>query len=180
MTAIPPEQWDVEVLLPPEASATASTESGTDVIVEFGSVSVVGHPEVPEVVEVASFPPVGGGYDRVEVLAFTKQGTLAITPSTSEFPIAGGNFRLESIAARVKTAPVGGSVVLDVLKNGVSIFSVSADRPTIAEGQKVAVTGDYGSVMFAEGDYLEVIIVSVGTTNPGATLTASVRLTRIG
>lgn len=153
-----------------------------DMIVEFGNVEAFGlSAQQPEIIEVFSMPPVGGGYNRTEVLAFTKQGPLTVvTSGASEFPIAGGNFLLESFAARVITPPTGSSIVLDILKNNVSVFSVPGNRPTIAASSNTAVTTLPSNIMFADGDYLEVQIVSVGSTTPGVTLTASVRLTRIG
>lgn len=182
MTAVQPEEFFVEVLQDVAAERADAGVSGYDVIVEFGNVFVSGSPIVqPEIVEVFSMPPVGGGIDRVEVLPFTRQGNLSVTSTGFEFPIAGGNFLLESIAARVSgSAPVGSSIVLDILKNNVSIFSTPGNRPTIAAGTRDAVTTIPTGVMFASGDYIEVIIVAVGSTTPGSDLVASVRLARIG
>jgi hypothetical protein len=172
MSVLPPEVYTVEVLSEAPTTRTESNETGVDVIVEVGSVSADAQPMVPTIIEIATFPPVGGGYNRVEVIPFSLIGTLSVTPAGAEFPIGGGNFLLESIAARVTTPPTGSSVVLDVLKNN--------DRPTIAAGTNNAVVGTFPATMFATGDYLEVIIVSVGSTTPGQTLTTSIRISRVG
>lgn len=169
--------WQVEVLQENPIEMDVK-----EMVVFISNTTVTGQVAVPEVVEVAIVPPAGGGYDRVEVLPFSAKGPLVPTPAdtSSEFPIMGGNFLLESFAARVVVAPVGAPIVLDILKNNVSIFTNPADRPSIAAGSKNAVTTIPASTMFADGDYIEVIIVSVGSTTPGETLTAAVRLTRIG
>jgi hypothetical protein len=161
MPEIPPPQYGVEILLADGVISSALPAS---------------YPGV----EIAAYPPSGGGYDRVEVLSFTKQGPLTVVTDSSEFPIAGGTFMLSSIAAHVSVVPTGSPVILDVLKNDVSIFAVPGDRPTIAAGASDAVIGDFGSVMLVDGDYLEVIIAAVGSTTPGETLVASIRLSRIG
>jgi hypothetical protein len=155
-------------------------ESGSDVVVEVGNVLVEGHPVTPEVVEVASYPPVGGGAYRIEVLPFTKMGTLNPILEGMEFPIAGGVFLLTTVAGRIREVATGSPVVLDLLKNGVSIFSNPVDRPTIQPGLHNLVATIPPGIMFADGDYLELNIVSVGSTTPGVDLVVSVRLTRIG
>lgn len=180
MSSLPPERYVVEVLTQAPATVTKTGQSSSDIEVEIGSISTTGELGVAEVIEVATYPPVGGGYHRVEVLPFTRQGTLTISPAGSEFPIAGGTFQLESIAGRVTTPSQGSPIIFDVLKNGVSVFADPADRPQIEPGQNVSVIGEILPTMFAEGDYVEVIIVAVGSTFPGANLVVSIRLTRIG
>ena len=180
MSAVPPEQYILEVSQDAPVTTTTSTINDVDLIIEVGTISADLSPLQPEVIEVPEYPPVGGGYDRVEVLPFTAQGPLTVIPNGSEFPIAGGNFRIESIAARVVQAPVGASIILDVLRNNTSIFNTTADRPTIASGTNNAVVGNYSGSILVPGDYLETIIVQVGSTNPGDTLTASIRLARVG
>lgn len=183
MTNNPPMDYVIESLDQDPVELINLGEGWAVEEVGFGTSLVLGEAvQQPEVVEVFSAPPVGGGYYRTEVLAFTKMGTLTVITgsSTAEFPIAGGQFLLSSIAARVVTPPTGGPIILDVLKDNASIFTNSADRPTIAAGANNAVTNLPANVMFADGDFVEVQIVQVGSTTPGTTLTASLRVTRIG
>lgn len=80
----------------------------------------------------------------------------------------------------VKTAPTGSMIVLDVLKNGVSIFT---NKPRIDIGSFTtlvppsgmpdqAIIG--GSVNFAQGDLLTVKIDQVGSTTAGTNLKAQI------
>lgn len=180
MTSMP-QEFLIEALYDGDNTEASDESTEYDIVIEVGNVYVEGFvAQQPEIIEVFSEPPVGGGYTRIEVLAFTKQGTLALVTNGSEFPIMGGLFVLDSVAGRVVTPPTGSSVILDILKNGVSVFASPGDRPTIASGQNNAVTTIPEGFMFADGDYLEINIVQVGSTVPGETLTAAVRLARIG
>jgi hypothetical protein len=152
---------------------------GVEVYTADGVVSSLIPAQYP-LIEVATYPPVGGGIDRVEAVPFTKQGVLTVTTSSGQYPIAGGTFNIDSIVARVVTPPTGAAIILNVLKDGVSIFPTNASRPTIAPGSNVAVVGAWTPTMLADGDFLGVTIAQVGSTFAGDTLVASVRLVRIG
>lgn len=178
-SATPQINYSVEVLSPSQATSKTVASSTVEISISSGVVTSL-VPESYPVIEVTSYPPVGGGYNRVETLSYTKQGVLTTTTGGSEFPIGGGNFILESIAARVTAAPTGSAVILDVLKNDTSIFTVPANRPTIAPGTRNAVVGSFPTVMLVPGDWIEVTIVQVGSGSPGDTLVAPVRMVRIG
>ena len=180
MTTNPSEDYVIEFLVPGQPELIPVEDDMVDFEIELTNTTLTGEIAVPEIIEVFSEPPVGGGYDRVEILPFTKQGLLGITPTGSEFPIMGGTFVLESIAGRASVPPAGSAIIVDILKNNVSIFADPADRPTIAEGEHNAVTGDPGTVTFVDGDFVEVLIVQVGVNAPGENLVMSIRLTRIG
>jgi hypothetical protein len=178
MTAQPLEQYLVEVLQEQPTTIAAESSSGSEIILELSNATLTGEPAVPELIEVAIVPPVGAGIRQIENIPFTRQGQLSTVTAGTEFPIGPGEYLLHSISGRVSTAPTGSAVIFDVLVNNVSVFADPADRPTIPAGQQNAVVGDFGVVMLAEGDYIEVIIAQVGSTYPGETLVASVRLER--
>ena len=180
MSSSPIEEFGVEILAPPTVTPSETTVEGVDVEVGVRVDVVEAFPAQPATVEVPLYPPVGGGYDRVEVIPFSKIGALSPTTQPFAYPIVGGTFKIESIAAHCTTAPTGSPVVIDILKNGVSIFSVPGDRMTIQPGTNDGVAGNVSAVRFTDGDTLAVIIVSVGSTNPGATLVVPTRLARIG
>lgn len=180
MTAIPPEEYLVEILEEQPTTINAENSSSSTIEVIVSNATITGEPAVPEIVEVAVVPPVGAGIKQIEVIPFTRQGQLTTITAGTEYPVGPGSFLLDSISVRVKIAPTGSPVILDLLKNDVSVFANPADRPTIPAGQQNAVVGDFGVVMLADGDYIEVIIAAVGSTTPGDTLVASVRLERIG
>jgi hypothetical protein len=85
----------------------------------------------------------------------------------------GATWTLLSIRAEVVTAPSGGSVVVDVNKNGTTVFTTQANRPTITTGNTTSgkVTSmDVTSV--ADGDYLTVDVDTA--TSPAARLQVTV------
>lgn len=71
-------------------------------------------------------------------------------------------------------APVGGPLVFDVLRHtsdsdpGTSIFTTTANRPTLADGEHVQTTVAPDITQIAQGEYLTVDIVSVPSPTPGS------------
>ena len=81
------------------------------------------------------------------------------------------------VRASVGTAPTGASLIVDVLKNGTSIYSgTPANRPTIAAGSYTALGGTPTTTTFVSGDYITVNVVQVGSGAAGSDLTVSIRL----
>lgn len=106
---------------------------------------------------------------------FSKSGTLAVTTGTGRFrfPFAA---TLLGVTAAVNTAPTGSSLICDVNKNGTTIFSTTANRPTIAAGAFATTTEPAPDVTaIAAGDELRVNISQIGSTIAGADLTVFVR-----
>lgn len=86
---------------------------------------------------------------------------------------------LLGVSAAVNTAPTGANIVLDVNKNGVSIFPIST-KPTITAG-----TFDTGgsedvpdTTSVSSGQYLQVDIDQVGSIVAGSDLTVFIHYTR--
>ena len=81
------------------------------------------------------------------------------------------------VRASVGTAPTGASLIVDVLKNGTSIYNVTpANRPTITAGSFTALGGTPDTTTFVSGDYITVSVVQIGSTVSGSDLTVSIRL----
>lgn len=81
------------------------------------------------------------------------------------------------VRAAVGTAPTGASIIIDVLKNGASIYGLTpANRPTIAAGTYMALGGTPDTTTFVAGDYITVNVVQVGSTIAGSDLTVTIRL----
>lgn len=114
----------------------------------------------------------------VEVLAFSSAGALTASTGVSRFPIAGGNFTILSVAAMVNTAPTGASVIVDVKKNGTTIFGTSANRPTIAIGATSATVGAFSVTTATTGDYFSVDVAQIGSTVAGSDLVVAIRMQR--
>jgi hypothetical protein len=110
---------------------------------------------------------------------FTAGGSLSLSTGTSRLPID-STYSITGVRLMANTAPVGAAVIVDVLKNGSTIFTTPANRPTIADGAHAGGPGPAPDVTgLAAGDYLTVNIAQVGSTNPGADLVVSILAQRL-
>ncbi len=114
-----------------------------------------------------------------ENLPFAHVGPLVPRVGRSGFPITGGTFAVTAVAARVGTAATGAPIVLDVNKNGVSIYPTTGAQPTILADATLADAGAHTATTVTDGDYLSIDIDQVGAGVPGADLVVNVRLQRI-
>jgi hypothetical protein len=100
---------------------------------------------------------------------FSRQGTLTTLVGTQRLYIERTG-TISVVRASIGTPSVGSAVVVDVNKNGTSILSSPI---SVAAGQYTA-TGTISNTSVVAGDYLTVDIDAVGSTSPGANLTATV------
>lgn len=85
----------------------------------------------------------------------------------------GRTITISSVFASVNTPPTGANLIVDVNKNGTTLFTTQANRPTIVAGTNTdAGTPDVTS--WADGDYLTLDVDQVGSTIAGADLTVHV------
>lgn len=113
-----------------------------------------------------------GGPKRIAMLKVP--GTLAVAAGTTRiYNDTGATWTISSIRATVETAPTGGTVVVDVNKNGTTLFTTQANRPTIASaGLTSGKVTNADVTTVADGDYLTVDVDT--TTSPAADLTVSI------
>jgi hypothetical protein len=114
-----------------------------------------------------------------ENLPFTHSGPLEVGVGTVGYPIKGGTFTILTIAARLSSAPTGSSAIVDVNKNGTTIFGNQAFRPTFAAASRDAIVGTHTVSSLTDGDILTIDVDQVGSTLPGSYLTLVIRLQRI-
>lgn len=112
----------------------------------------------------------------VEVYPMGRSGPLTVAAGRAFIPVLGDS-RILEIAVGVGLAPQGGPLVVDIKRDGVSIFPDPDDRPTIAAGEQVAVMGAFTATLLA-GDRLTVDVVRVGDSIPGSDLTIVIRMQR--
>lgn len=73
--------------------------------------------------------------------------------------------------ATVGTAPTGAAAIVDIEKNGVTVFSTSANKPTIAAATKTSPLSKAPDVAaFAAGDVLAINVTQIGSTVAGSDL----------
>lgn len=114
-----------------------------------------------------------------QVLPFSRSGTLSVATGSADFmfPFAA---TILGISATVTTAPTGASVILDVDKNGTTIFTNQANRPTIAASATATASEvtNMDITSYAAGDKIRVNVDQVGSTIAGSNLTVMIRYRR--
>jgi len=117
--------------------------------------------------------------DNTMTMLFSDQGVLAVGAGVMALPILFPG-EIEAVGIRVTTAPTGATLIVDVNKNGTTIYGTQANRPTIAISGTSANGGAMSVVTLASGDYLTVDIDQVGSTVAGSNLVAAVMIRRTG
>ncbi len=108
-----------------------------------------------------------------KIIPFSNTGTLAVQTGTHRlYNDTGIAWTIVSVRATVGTSPAGASVIIDVNKNGTTIFTTQANRPTIAAAANTSgkVT-NMNVTSVADGEYLTVDVDQVGSTTNGGDLT---------
>lgn len=122
----------------------------------------VGDPE-----EQVAVPP-------VQAITMEHDGDLVETTTGKRFYINEDSV-IVGVRASVTTAPTGQSAIIDVLKNGTSLWAgTPANRPTISDGDFTALGGAPDSDALVAEDYLQFVIDQIGTTIDGADLVVQV------
>lgn len=109
---------------------------------------------------------------------FTKNGVLFTTTGSLRLPID-GTYTIVGTRLMVGTAPVGASIIVDVNKNGTTIYTTQGNRPTIADGANAGGPGTTPDVTtLVAGDYLTIDVDQIGSGTAGSDLTVSVVVTK--
>lgn len=123
----------------------------------------------------ANTGPVSRGPAGRAPIAMTIRGPLVAAPGVLPFPVP-YNMTVQDVQAACAVAPVGAPIVLDVIVNGVSIFTTSP-RPTILDGARVGAPVVPDLADLVEGDLVTIDVVQVGSTQPGAGCTIVLQVT---
>ncbi|HEX6257920.1 MAG TPA: hypothetical protein VFZ48_00405 [Candidatus Saccharimonadales bacterium] len=123
-----------------------------------------------------------GGSDpvalRLTLPPFSKSGVLFTETGTLRLPID-GTYAIVGVRLMAGTAPTGADIIVDINKNGTTIFTTQANRPTIAAGANSGGPGATPNVTaLAAGDYITVDIDQVGSTVAGSDLVVSIIVDR--
>lgn len=115
----------------------------------------------------------------IETFTLSVMGTLTVATGKSRIYLE-NSYQIETVRVAVSTAPTGAAILVDVNKNGTTVYTTQSARPSIAISGFNA-TGNFPAVKtFVAGDYLTVDVDQIGSTVAGADLTVTVRLRRIG
>ena len=113
-------------------------------------------------------PPV-----EVKGIAFYIDGDVAVETSAMSF-IAPCDMTITNVKAAVDTAPTGADLIIDIHKNGTTIFTTQSNRPTIAatETSEDSPAPDVTSI--SAGDKITLEIDQIGSTVAGENLSVVV------
>lgn len=110
-----------------------------------------------------------------------KDVDLIVVSGTHRIPImydgTPSSIAIKSIRAMVGTAPTGADIIIDIHKNGTTIFTTQGNRPAIAIS-----AFDSGEVTnmnvtaLAKGDYLTLDVDQIGSTIAGKDLVVTLEM----
>lgn len=111
---------------------------------------------------------------------FSMGGSISNKVGALGYPVKGGTFQVETIAAKLGTTPATGNVRVDVNKNGTSIYGTQGNRPDMANGATngIATVSTHTATMVTDGDWITVDVEGTYTGSP-ADLVVVVRMRRI-
>lgn len=89
-----------------------------------------------------------------------------------------GAWTITEVRASVGTSPTGASIIVDVNKNGSTIFTTQSNRPTIAASGSTALAPGIDVSTLVNADYLSFDIDQIGSSIEGADLTVQIWLRR--
>ncbi len=116
----------------------------------------------------------GGGGGGLGLLPFQVPGALITQTGVAQVPVP-ATATIGDITARVATQPTGASIKVDVNKNGTTVFTTQANRPTIAVSTNVSSQAVPDVTSLVAGDYLTVDVDQIGSTIAGSDLVVVIR-----
>lgn len=121
----------------------------------------------------------GSGGQAIETYDFFSAGVQTTGTRKSERLIGVGGATIIDVRAYLETAPVGSSFIVDVNKNGISIFTTQANRPTVLAAANASSTTPPDVLSLSGGDRLSFDVDQIGSGTAGSDLTVSVTIKRM-
>jgi len=106
----------------------------------------------------------GNGGSVITALAFAYVGTLTTGTSVSPLLVTPCSLDIVNVKAIVKTACGSGSIIVDVNKDGTTVFSTQANRPTLPSGSLIVTSSAPDVTSLPEGSVIAIDIDSVGNS----------------
>lgn len=116
------------------------------------------------------------GITRPSTAIFTVwSGTLSVATGTGRlYNATGQSITISKVFLSVGTAPVGASIIVDIHKNGTTIFTTQANRPAISASAYTGYSTSIDVTTWADGEYLTMDVDQIGSSTPGSDLTAHI------
>lgn len=145
-------------------SAERALTAGTGItILDGGANSTV-------TISASSFTPTGTS----GVIGFAVGGDLSVGQIGFRNPAPRGG-TIENVVATLYSAPTGSSMIVDVNKNGSTIFTTPANRPTILAGSLDDLSSIPDTTTFVQNDIFTCDVDQVGVSGSGAGLIVQIR-----
>jgi hypothetical protein len=107
---------------------------------------------------------------------YSVEGTLIVSTGVLRLPFKRAA-TITNVMATVGTAPTGAAILIDVHKNGTTIFTGGTNRPQIAISGNEDLTAVPAVTAISAGEYLTVDIDQIGSTIAGADLVVTIEYT---
>lgn len=112
-----------------------------------------------------------------QVASFAIAGAVGVGAQPFRiYNVWGSAKTITKVHAAVDIAPQGADLIIDVEKNGTTIFTTQANRPVIAANANTGQSTTIDVATLNEGDYLQFSVDQVGSTTPGSDLVIQVML----
>jgi hypothetical protein len=107
-------------------------------------------------------------------LVYSISGALTVAAGVHKIPWYGGSKTIQRVALTVGTAPTGAAILVDINKNGSTIWSTQANRATVATSATTGTTTTFNTTALADGDYLTIDVDQIGSTVAGSDLVVTI------
>ena len=107
------------------------------------------------------------GIDGTTEISFSIPGVVTTGTGSMRWYFT-SNTSVVNVVATVGSSPTGSSLIFDVNKNGTSIFTTQANRPSIAASGFTDLSSIPDVTTFASGDYATIDVDQVGSTFQGS------------
>jgi hypothetical protein len=105
----------------------------------------------------------------------TAEGALSVGANPLRwYNVTGYTRTIKKVFLAASTAPVGAAVIVDIHKNGTTIFTTQSNRPQIASGANTGQSTTIEVPTWLDGEYLTMEIDQVGSSTAGADLVVHV------
>ncbi len=113
-----------------------------------------------------------GNHVHKDEYIFTMEGNVSVVDNPLRiYNASGGTRTISKVFLAVNTAPTGAAIIVDIHKNGTTIFTTQSNRPQIAADANTGYTTTIEVSTWADGAYLTMHIDQIGSTTPGSDLT---------
>jgi len=119
--------------------------------------------------------PAGGLPATVMQALFSVEGNLSVSDNPLRiYNVTGASKTISKVFLAVATAPATQAIIVDIHKDGTTIFTTQSNRPQIAASANTGQSTTIEVATWVDGSYLTMHVDQVGTGTVGANLTVHI------